>query len=150
MSRSDERSAWIVADDVRRRMAATRGRDTKPELSIRRLLHARGWRYRVHYKPLVKNRRTVDIAFTRHKLAVMVDGCFWHGCPVHYRPATSTRAEFWRDKIDGNRARDSETDRLLREAGWRVFRFWEHEDPDAVVAAIERELARAVFADPVD
>lgn len=128
-----------VSDTVRRRMSATKGRDTAPELAVRGLLHARGWRYRVNFRPLPNFRRTVDIAFTGRRLAVLIDGCFWHGCPDHYRPAT-TRAEFWRMKIEDNVARDVDTDERLRAAGWTVLRFWEHEDPISVVLAIEAHL----------
>ncbi|MBO1031164.1 very short patch repair endonuclease [Tessaracoccus sp. SD287] len=126
-------------------MSSTRGRDTTPELAVRRLLHARGHRYRVNYRPLDDKRRSVDIVFTRLKLAVMIDGCFWHGCPDHYRPA-SNRAAFWAAKIAGNRARDVDTDRRLREAGWVVVRYWEHDDPDSVVEGIEAEILRAKLA----
>lgn len=126
-------------------MSSTRGRDSTPELAVRRVLHARGHRYRVNYRPLDDRRRTVDIAFTRLKLAVMIDGCFWHGCPDHYRPA-STRAAFWAAKIAGNRARDVDTDRRLKEAGWTVVRFWEHDDPESVVEALEAEILRTMPA----
>lgn len=112
-----------------------------PELAVRRLLYARGHRYRVNYRPLDDKRRTVDIAFMRLKLAVMIDGCFWHGCPDHYRAATTTRTEFWSNKITENRARDLNTNERLIDAGWTVLRFWEHEAPAAVVAAIEAQLA---------
>lgn len=125
----------------------TKGRDTGPELVVRRLLHARGHRYRVNHQPLDDRRRTVDIAFTRRRVAVMIDGCFWHACPEHYRPST-TRAEFWAVKIQGNAARDADTNGRLRDTGWTVLRFWEHENPSEVVLAIEaalngRELTRA-------
>ena len=72
-------------------------------------------------------------------MAILIDGCFWHGCPIHY-VEPKTRTEFWRAKISGNMSRDAETERLLRQAGWRVLRFWEHEDPAEVALAIEREL----------
>lgn len=137
--RADDRASWVVTDHVRRRMSRTRGRDTKPELSVRRLLHAHGWRYRVNWRPLDDKRRTVDIAFTKRKIAVMIDGCYWHGCPEHYRGG-STRIEFWSAKIEGNAARDADTNERLRTAGWTVVRFWEHEDPSAVVMAIEAQL----------
>ena len=142
---ASDRSDWEVPDQVRRRMSSTRGRDSIPELAVRRLLHASGHRYRVNYRPLDDSRRTVDIAFTRLKLAVMIDGCFWHGCADHYRPA-STRAAFWAAKIAGNRARDIDTNRRLMEKGWIVVRFWEHDAPELVVEAIEAEILRAKLA----
>lgn len=120
-------------------MSNTRGRDTTPEIAVRRLLHADGLRYRVNHRPSTEFRRTVDIAFTRQRVAILIDGCFWHGCPIHY-VEPKTRTEFWRAKISGNMSRDAETERLLRQAGWRVLRFWEHEDPAEVALAIEREL----------
>jgi DNA mismatch endonuclease (patch repair protein) len=83
------------------------------------------------------------MVFRRAKIAVFIDGCFWHGCPEHYRPP-STNPDYWRDKIEGNRLRDQETDELLAQAGWEVLRFWEHEDEDevadAVCAAVDANL----------
>ena len=73
-------------------------------------------------------RRTADLVFTKAKVAVFLDGCFWHGCPEHHTVA-ATNAEFWADKVEGNRARDRDTDQRLSEAGWRSVRVWEHEDP---------------------
>lgn len=128
-----------VPDHVRRRMANTHGRDTQPEMAVRRLLHARGWRYRVNHRPVPDLRRTVDIAFTKAKVVVLIDGCFWHRCPLHH-VTPRTRTEFWTAKIEGNVARDHETNQRLAEAGWIVLRFWEHEDPVDVVEAIEAAL----------
>lgn len=129
-----------IVDHVSRTKSRTRGRDTMPELAVRRLLHARGHRYRVNHRPLDDKRRTVDIAFSKLRLAVMIDGCFWHACPEHY-VEPKTRAEFWRAKIAGNAARDLDTDRRLVEAGWKVLRLWEHEPPEAMVTSIEEALA---------
>ena len=117
-----------VVAHVRRRMASTRTRDTKPELALRRVLHARGLRYRVNARVVPGLRRTVDVAFPRQKVAVLVDGCFWHGCPVHYTEP-KTRAEFWREKIANNVARDADTTVRLQAEGWVVLRCWEHERP---------------------
>ncbi|GAA4162763.1 very short patch repair endonuclease [Gryllotalpicola daejeonensis] len=114
-------------------MRSNKGRDTKPELAVRRLLHAAGLRYRVNYTVLP--RRTADIAFTRAKVAVFIDGCYWHGCAEHYqRPASNM--EFWDAKVAANRARDLETTARLGAAGWTVLRFWEHEDAAEVAIAI--------------
>ncbi|RCV51407.1 very short patch repair endonuclease [Marinitenerispora sediminis] len=120
-------SSWASSDAVRSVMRGNRGRDTKPELRLRSLIHRQGLRYRVGVRPLPELRRTADLVFTRARVAVFVDGCFWHGCPAHLRPA-SRNSEFWREKIEANRARDEETDRILTEAGWKVVRVWEHED----------------------
>jgi DNA mismatch endonuclease (patch repair protein) len=108
-------------------MQANRGRDTKPELALRRAVHALGLRYRVSVRPLPAIRRTADMVFTRAKVAVFLDGCFWHGCPKHHTKAT-TNAEYWAVKVQRNRERDAETDQILTEAGWTVVRVWEHED----------------------
>lgn len=119
-------------------MMANRGRDTKPELVVRSALHAAGMRYRVNIAPVTGFRRTADIVFTRVRLAVFIDGCFWHGCELHYqRPGRNQ--DYWDAKVEMNRRRDRETDVRLREKGWTVVRFWEHEvreDPAGVGAHI--------------
>ncbi|MDG9692424.1 very short patch repair endonuclease [Streptomyces sp. DH17] len=117
-------SSW----EVRAVMRANRGRDTKPELALRSLLHRSGLRYRVDVQPLKGIRRRADIVFPKDQIAVFVDGCFWHGCPEHMR-SSKKNAEAWAAKLEGNRARDAETNDLLRAAGWTVIRIWEHEDP---------------------
>ncbi|MDH6703552.1 DNA mismatch endonuclease Vsr [Kitasatospora sp. MAA19] len=127
--------SWASSAAVRASMQGNRNKDTKPELRLRSLLHKQGFRYRVAARPLPELRRTADVVFPRLKVAVFVDGCYWHGCPEHLR-ASSKNAEFWRAKIEGNQARDAETDRLLREAGWTVIRVWEHEDPAEAAARI--------------
>ena len=103
-------------------MSGIRGRDTKPEMVIRRGLHARGYRYRLHSRSLPGK---PDLVFPARKAVVFVHGCFWHGhdCPLFKWP--STRAEWWREKIEGNRARDSLVRAQLAEMGWRQFRVWE-------------------------
>ena len=113
-----------------------RGRDTGPELAVRRLVHARGLRYRVNARVEPDLRRTADLLFVRRRVAVFVDGCYWHGCPEHYRPP-KTNTDFWSAKIDRNRARDAETTALLSERGWAVLRSWSHEDPVTVADRIE-------------
>lgn len=135
--------SWATSPAVRAVMAANKGRDTRPEKALRSAVHALGLRYRVGIRPVPGIRRTADLVFTRVRIAVFVDGCFWHGCAEHYRPARRN-SEFWSTKIDGNRARDAETDALLAAAGWRVVRLWEHEDP--AVAAVR--VAAAVRGAP--
>ncbi|MFI9487334.1 very short patch repair endonuclease [Promicromonospora sp. NPDC052451] len=122
--------------DVSRRMSAARRKDTKPELDLRRVLHARGLRYRVTYRVPGKPRRTMDVAFTRTKVAVFVDGCFWHGCPEH---ATQPKANagWWELKLRTNIERDIDTNQVLAAQGWTVLRFWEHEDPEQMADAID-------------
>jgi DNA mismatch endonuclease (patch repair protein) len=113
-------------------------------MAIRRRLHARGMRYRVAYRPLSENRRTtVDIAFPRAKVAVLIDGCFWHGCPQHYREP-QTHTDYWQAKIAGNSARDTRTTQALQDAGWQVLRFWSHQPPDEVVSEVEQAVRKAL------
>lgn len=110
------------------RMRRTPRRDNPLELSIRRLVHAKGLRFRVDSAPVSGLRRRADILFTAARVAAFVDGCFWHCCPRH---ATWPRANaaWWKAKLLANVARDRDTDARLRRAGWRVVRIWEHEDP---------------------
>lgn len=117
-------------------MRANRGRDTRPERTLRSAVHALGLRYRVAARPLPDVRRTADLVFPRAKVAVFLDGCFWHGCPDHHRKATGATAEFWTAKIDGNKRRDADTDQRLRDAGWEVIRVWEHEDPEQAASRV--------------
>jgi DNA mismatch endonuclease (patch repair protein) len=117
-------------------MQANRSRDTKPELAVRRLLHAAGLRYRVAIRPDPTLRRRADIIFTKRRIAVFIDGCFWHGCPDHGNRSFKYNVEYWPDKIATNRARDAETTTLLKARGWSVLRFWEHENPVAVADTI--------------
>lgn len=121
---------------TRDRMSAQRPRDTAPELALRRELHRRGRRYRVDLAPLPGMRRRADLVFPRARVAVFVDGCFWHRCPVH-ATFPKNNAQWWATKLDGNVARDRDTDTRLAEAGWTVVRIWEHEDPVAAADVVE-------------
>ncbi|MBV7668943.1 very short patch repair endonuclease [Streptomyces halstedii] len=132
---------WASSAARRRNMQAIRSRDTAPELSVRKLLHALGLRYRVAAKPLPELRRTADIVFRPAKLAVFIDGCYWHGCPEHYVPP-KTNSGYWSDKVSRNVTRDRDTDSRLRDAGWTVLRFWEHESPDNCVLTITATVSR--------
>lgn len=124
---------------ARNRMIAQRQRDTAAELKVRKLLHGRGLRYRVDYPVLTKPRRRADIAFVKMKVAVFIDGCFWHGCPKHGTHAKAN-APFWKEKIDTNKKRDKDTNRRLRKLGWKVIRAWEHENPAIVAKKIEQAI----------
>ncbi|MFB7467982.1 very short patch repair endonuclease [Streptomyces sp. NPDC056224] len=119
--------SWASSAARRRNMQAIRSRDTKPEMIIRRLVHAQGLRYRIAARPLPGLRRTADLVFRPTKVAVFVDGCYWHGCPEHY-VSPRTNPGYWSEKVARNIARDRDTDQKLMEAGWLVLRFWEHED----------------------
>jgi len=116
------------------RMRANRSRDTKPELLLRSELHRRGLRFRVDHKPEASLRSRADIVFTKARVAVFVDGCFWHGCPEHGTNPRSN-ASFWREKIETNKRRDVRVTEDLRRLGWKVIRVWEHE---ATCAAADR------------
>jgi DNA mismatch endonuclease (patch repair protein) len=128
------------SSEALRRLQQQRQRDTAPEIAIRSRLHSRGHRFRVDYPVL--GRRRADIAFPRRRVAVFVDGCFWHGCPVHGTSPKANR-EWWAAKIASNRERDRDTDERLTELGWTVVRVWEHLDPEQAVNEVERFLADA-------
>jgi DNA mismatch endonuclease (patch repair protein) len=127
--------------EVSERMSKVRNKDTAAEMAIRSELHRRGYRYRVNLSVPEAGRSRPDIAFTKRRIAVFVDGCFWHKCPEH---ATSPRSneQWWATKLDVNVRRDRSIDRALREAGWTVLRVWEHERPsvavDKIIAAVNR------------
>jgi len=125
---------------VSARMAKIRGRDTKPEVAVRRALRQMGVGYRINRRPDPDIRRTGDIVFLSAKVVVMVDGCFWHGCPQHYRPARQ-RSEFWAQKIAGNMARDIQTSSQLEAKGLMVIRVWEHEEPTVAAQRIAQAVA---------
>jgi len=124
------------SDKVRERMQAQPRRDTACEMAVRSAVHALGLRYRVHQRPLPGLRREADLVFRRDKVAVFVDGCFWHGCSEHHSPPTSNY-NWWKTKVEKNRARDKETNRILSEQGWNVVRVWEHEDPGEAAQRIQ-------------
>jgi DNA mismatch endonuclease (patch repair protein) len=121
-------------------MRRQRRRDTAPELKLRRELHRLGARYRVDESPLRGMRRRADVVFRSARVAVYLNGCYWHGCPEHMTWPTAN-ARWWRQKIEANVARDRETDAQLSQAGWLAVRVWEHDDPVAAAARIY-ELVR--------
>jgi DNA mismatch endonuclease (patch repair protein) len=127
-------------------MQVTRRRDTPAELALRSALHRLGLRYRVDEAAIKGSRRRADIVFARARVAVFVDGCFWHGCPDH-GTQPKRNAEWWRNKLDQNRRRDASTNGELEAAGWQVMRFWEHDDPEMAASAIHatvRERLRQI------
>lgn len=123
------------------RMSAQKRTDTEPEMLLRRQLYAMGLRYRVNMPIPGLPRRRADITFTKAKLVVFVDGCFWHRCPEHATDPVA-RGAWWREKLDGNVARDRETDEHLRRLGWTVMRFWEHEDMAQAATLVAQVLTR--------
>jgi DNA mismatch endonuclease (patch repair protein) len=119
-------------------MSRIRGKDTNPEIMLRKSLWSMGARYRTHYK--LPGRP--DIAFISKKIAIFVDGCFWHGCPEHgVRPKTNSR--FWNNKIQGNIERDKRNQLKLETEGWTVFRFWEH-DIEKNLTGVTKKITRAL------
>lgn len=121
-----------------RNMAAIRRRDTAPEKALRSLLHASGLRFRVDFPIRLEGQRPIrpDVVLTRHRIAIFVDGCFWHGCPEHGRRERVKNESYWRPKIAGNVARDERHTALLTAAGWTVLRFWEHDAPERATERI--------------
>ncbi|MDQ3756917.1 MAG: very short patch repair endonuclease [Actinomycetota bacterium] len=128
-------------DRTRRRMSRQRSRDTDPERALRSRLHRMGLRFRLHRRPVPGVRRQADVVFPGARVAVFVDGCFWHRCPQHATFPKNNGA-WWDTKLAANAARDADTDLRLAEAGWLVVRVWEHED----VEEAARRVARAVRA----
>ena len=121
------------------RMRAQRRRDTAPEVALRRELHRRGMRFFVDRAPLRGVRRRADLVFPRRRVAVYVDGCFWHSCPEH-ATFPKNNAQWWADKLAGNVARDRDTDARLTAEGWLVIRVWEHEDPVAAANRVQAAM----------
>lgn len=132
-------ASWATSGATRKSMQANRSRDTKPELQLRKALHAMGLRYRVCTRPLPEVRRTVDIVFRRAKVAVEVRGCFWHGCPQHYR-APAANGGYWSEKVQRNMRRDADTAALLAAAGWTLTVVWEHDDLEAAAQLVARQV----------
>lgn len=122
-------------------MQQQRMRDTAPELALRRVLHSWGLRYRVDRAPLPGLRRRADLVFGPARVAVFVDGCFWHSCPEHGSlPRSNT--DWWAAKLARNRARDFDTDARLVAAGWQPLRVWEHEAPQSAAERVRAVVQR--------
>ena len=128
-----------ISKEVRSKMmSAIRSKNTKPEIVLRKALWAKGYRYRIHY-----GKNKVDVAFLSKKLAIFVDGCFWHGCPVHSHIPKSNQG-YWVPKLKGNIERDIANNYTLESEGWKVLRFWEHElnEMGEVMKRIEGEIKK--------
>lgn len=117
------------------RMRKQKSRDTAPEIAVRRELHRRGLRYRIH-RAVVDPRRKHDVVFVGPMVVAAVHGCFWHGCPEHGVTPKSNTA-WWSEKIARNKQRDEDTSRKLADAGWELVEIWEHEDPVAAADRVE-------------
>lgn len=128
-------------ESVRRRFREQRVRDTAAEIAIRRAAHAAGLRYKVDARPVPGARVKADMVFTKAKVAVFIDGCFWHGCPEHFIPPKNN-ADWWAAKIQENRDRDAKSRADLHALGWNVVSIWEHADPAVAV----REIKDAIRA----
>ncbi|MCY3661614.1 MAG: very short patch repair endonuclease [bacterium] len=135
--------SWASSAGTRKSMQANRNRDTRPELAVRSAVHRRGIRFRVSVRPEPEFARTADLVLRKTRIAVFVDGCFWHGCRAHHTQPT-TNSRFWADKIARNIERDADTTAYLRQAGWTVLRFWEHEDPEAVADQVQAAVESAL------
>ena len=129
-------AGYVTTPGRSRNMAAIRRRDTKPEVKLRSVLHRLGYRFRKDY-PIRVDGKLIrqDIAFTKRRVAVFVDGCFWHCCPEHGRQPSVNDA-YWSPKLSGNVKRDKEQTAALQSSGWTVLRFWEHEQVPQITAAI--------------
>lgn len=138
--------SWASSTAARATMQGNRRRDTAPEMAVRRLLHRTGLRYRVDAKPIPHLNRRADLVFSRARVAVFIDGCFWHGCPRHGTD-TRTNSEYWSAKIAGNKTRDIDTNRRLLDAGWTVIRAWEHDDPNVIAARVRATVLRRTRGD---
>lgn len=123
------------SEAARSRMKAVRRTGTAAELALRKALDSYGLSYDVDAQPLPDLRRRADVLFREERVAVFVDGCFWHGCPIHGTRAKSNTG-FWAEKIKRNKRRDHDTNHRLEAAGWTVVRSWEHEDPMEVAETI--------------
>ncbi len=126
-------------------MVANRGVDTAPEVALRSELHHRGLRFRKHVAPLAGLRCRADVVFSRAKVAVFVDGCFWHRCPEH-ATFPKANADWWRMKLAQTVERDERNNAALAEAGWLVIRVWEHEDPRPAADRVQRAVASRTSA----
>ncbi len=126
MSSIRSRAPVASSPRVRRVMQATPSRDTAPEKALRSTLHRMGLRFRKDVRPVESVRCKADVVFTKAKVCVFIDGCFWHGCPEHFHPP-KTNTEWWIEKIQDNINRDKAKTAIIEKNGWKVFRFWEHE-----------------------
>jgi DNA mismatch endonuclease, patch repair protein len=128
---------------VRKVMQATPSRDTAPEKALRSIMHRMGLRFRKDIEPIEGVRCKADVVFRKAKVCVFVDGCFWHGCPKHFRPP-KTNTEWWLEKVQDNQERDTKKTMLIKKHSWMVLRYWEHEIQSDNAVKIAMKISRAV------
>jgi len=128
--------------DALKRMKNQRQRDTYPEIRLRSILHRMGFRYRTHLEPISGLRICADILFPKIKIALFVDGCFWHSCPEHGTVPKANR-QWWKQKLATNVERDEKREKTLQSKGWTVIRIWEHEDPEIASQNIAKAVRQA-------
>jgi DNA mismatch endonuclease, patch repair protein len=125
-------------------MRGNRSLDSKPELALRSLLHRAGYRFRKHRVILTDDLRVrPDLVFVQQRVAIFVDGCFWHGCPQHGRKPRVNEA-YWTPKLERNQVRDKRVDAALQKDGWAVIRIWEHDPPAVALRKVGRVLERRI------
>lgn len=129
-------TSWASSPGVRRSMQSNKSRDTQPEIAVRSALHREGLRFRKNVRPIPQLRCTADVVFTAARVAVFIDGCFWHACPDHRGSLPATNRDWWKAKLEATRVRDLTHTAALEAEGWTVLRVWEHEDVAAVVGAV--------------
>jgi DNA mismatch endonuclease, patch repair protein len=134
------------SDDARRRMQATRQTGTRAELLLREALDNLNLTYNIDVPPIPGVRCRPDISFPDARVAVFVDGCFWHGCPTH-GTSPKSNANWWQAKLEANRIRDVSNSLLLKEAGWLPLRFWEHDDPSEAARIVADQVAGRLATD---
>jgi len=122
-------------------MRGNRSAETSPEVALRSELHRRGRRFRKHHQPIPGLRCRADLVFAGARVAVFVDGCFWHRCPEH-GTEPRTNSDYWEAKLERNVARDRRNDVALKAAGWSVVRVWEHDSPQRAADIVEAALSR--------
>lgn len=141
--------SWASSAATRRSMQSNRSRDTALEMALRSMVHRKGLRYRVCQRPLPTVRRRADLVFRGARVAVEVHGCFWHGCPEHYRSPASNRS-YWAAKVERNRERDSELAEMLAAAGWLLIVVWEHEDLGSASERIVKAVRQRTLSTPAE
>jgi DNA mismatch endonuclease, patch repair protein len=133
----------VSSAETRARMQSVRQRDNASERQIRSLLHKLGFRFRTHRAVVPGLRRNADLVFVSARIAVFIDGCFWHSCPLH-RTIPKTNKKWWVTKLAANQLRDIDTNAKFKKHGWKVVRIWEHEDPNKAALRIASAVRKSL------